>query len=139
MEKEGESRRPARILAVDDSPTSLALLERILRRGGYADVTVTSDSREVPALVASLDPDLLLTDLNMPPPGGFELIEALRRHAPDRPSILVLSGSSAGEIQQRAVAAGAQGLLGKPFRAAELLERVRELLGAQLDGPSTVR
>lgn len=116
----------ARILVVDDSRTALLLLERMLHHGGYQDVTTTSDSTEVMTLVERLRPDVLLTDLTMPPPGGLELIAAVRRLAADeRPAVLVLSGDTWPGTEEKVLAAGARGVLVKPFDVSELLARCR--------------
>lgn len=119
----------ARILLVDDSSTALLLLERMLHHGGYQDVISTTDSTEVMTLVERLRPDVLLTDLTMPPPGGLELIAAVRTLSPDeRPAVLVLSGDTRPGTEAAVLAAGAQGLLTKPVGVAELLARVTELI-----------
>jgi len=67
----------ARILVVDDQESNVLLLERLLERWGYSDVTSTTNSRDVPDLYAQTDPDLLLLDLQMPAPDGLELLEQL--------------------------------------------------------------
>lgn len=119
----------ARILLVDDSRTALLLLERMLHHGGYQDLISTTDSTEVMTLVKRLRPDVLLTDLTMPPPGGLELIAAVRTLSPDeRPAVLVLSGDTRPGTEAAVLAAGAQGLLTKPVGVAELLARVTELI-----------
>lgn len=129
MTETGSSERGvARILVVDDS-LAVTLLVRVLEHGGYRDVTGTTDSTEIVALVDRLSPDLLVTHLTMPPPGGMELIVALsRRTAQERPAILVLSGDTRPETQQRVLPAGAQAVITKPFELAELLARVAELI-----------
>jgi CheY-like chemotaxis protein len=65
-----------RILVVDDEPANTRLLESLLGRWGYA-VTTTNDSDEALGLVVRTDPDLVLLDLTMPPPDGFELLRVL--------------------------------------------------------------
>src|SRR5688572_10456959 len=67
----------AQILIVDDEPENLALLEDILKQAGYANTITTSDSSEVVALCASTTPDLMLLDLHVQDPDGFEVMEQL--------------------------------------------------------------
>src|SRR4051794_39722667 len=68
----------ARILVVDDQDSNVRLLERLLDRWGYTAVTLTTDSRQVAELYARNDPDLLVLDLQMPAPNGYELLEELQ-------------------------------------------------------------
>lgn len=123
-----------RILVVDDSEIALLLLQQMLHHGGYADVTTTTDSTQVMTLVERLRPDVLLTDLTMPPPEGLELLAAVQRlPADERPAVLVISGDTRPETADKVWAAGAQGVLTKPFDVAELLDTVRKLIGPQPD------
>src|ERR1019366_8583982 len=69
----------ARILVVDDQESNVRLLER----WGYSNVISTTCSAEVPELFSRMNPDLLLLDLLMPPPDGFELLEELQRATQD--------------------------------------------------------
>jgi two-component system chemotaxis response regulator CheY len=74
------------------------------------------------------EPDVIITDINMPKLDGFGLIERLRadgRHG-DRP-ILVLSTESADEMKARARAAGATGWIVKPFDAVKLASAIRRV------------
>lgn len=74
--------RDARLLIVDDEPENLALLEEIFGNEGFQQVLSTVDATQVPALVQSYRPDLVLLDLRMPDVDGYSLlglIEAQRR------------------------------------------------------------
>jgi PleD family two-component response regulator len=62
--------REAKILLVDDHEDGVALLTQILQKAGYANVFSTTDSRETVRMCEELDADLLILDLNMPPPSG---------------------------------------------------------------------
>jgi putative two-component system response regulator len=120
----------ARILVVDDQPANVTLLERMLESWGYDDVTGTTRSHEVPDLCATLDPDLLLLDLQMPAPDGFELMEILAPridHAPRMP-VLVLTADITAATRQRALAAGASDFLSKPLDPTEVRLRIANLL-----------
>jgi len=120
----------ARILIVDDEPANVRLLERMLETAGYLNRRSTTDPRQVPALYAEFQPDLILLDLMMPYLNGFAVIEQLRRHiaVADDVAILLLTADSSQEIKERALALGATGFLTKPFERVELLLRLQSLL-----------
>jgi putative two-component system response regulator len=128
----------ARILVVDDLQTNVRLLEEVLESAGYPNVIGTTDSSEVLELCDETEPDLLLLDLQMPPPDGFELLERLRPRTSvaARLPVLVLTADITPEAKRRALSLGARDFLTKPFDFTEVLLRVRNLLetrGLELD------
>jgi putative two-component system response regulator len=117
-----------KILIVDDQRSNVRLLEQTLRRAGYAAVSATIDSREVAALHAEHDYALILLDLQMPQVDGFEVLEQLGAIRPEHPvTVLVISADPSQ--MPAALAAGADGFLGKPFRLPDVVERVQSMLG----------
>jgi putative two-component system response regulator len=120
----------AKILIVDDQQPNLTLLERMLEQWGYEHVTTTTQSHEVPNLCAALDPDLLLLDLQMPKPDGFELMEILepRIIAAPRLPVLVLTADATTPTRQRALSVGASDFLSKPLDPIEVRLRIANLL-----------
>ena len=109
------------VLVADDDDAVRALIARILRGSGYTVLEARS-SDEAMALGDGLE--LLVADLVMPSTGGVELAEAMRARIPGL-HVLFTSGycrigSSFGPDDP---------LLAKPFTAAELLLRVRQLVG----------
>jgi putative two-component system response regulator len=120
----------ARILVVDDQATNLRLLERLLRREGYRDIELSTESSRTVALCERLEPDLLLLDLHMPAPDGFAVLARLAAHRPPRGAmpVLVLTGDHTKETRQKALALGARDFLSKPFEPVEVGLRIRNLL-----------
>ncbi|WP_232797103.1 response regulator [Blastococcus atacamensis] len=117
----------ASVLVVDDNADMRAYLARLL--GPLWSVRTTADGAEALAAVAERQPDLVLTDVMMPRIDGFELLRALRadpatRHIP----VIMLTARAGQEASVEGLEAGADDYLAKPFRAAELLARVRVAL-----------
>ena len=118
---------PPLILLADDSREILAFLsDTILKPAGYA-VQAVSDGQSALSLVRELQPDLLVTDQNMPNLTGLELIRRVRAERPHFPAILITAeGSEALAIE--ALRAGASDYLVKPFEAEQLLAAVGRAL-----------
>ena len=116
------------ILTVDDSPSMRALLRNALAGEGYA-VTAAEDGVDALERIDGAEPDLVITDINMPRMDGFGLIEAVRGHARwGNLPILVLSTEFSDEKKQRARSAGATGWIVKPFDPPKLAAAVRRVL-----------
>jgi signal transduction histidine kinase len=122
--------RGSRILLVDDEPESLRLVEWILHRAGFRELSCTSEPREVAELFRVVRPDLVLLDLQMPEMSGFEVMEELRPLVPagSRLPVLVVTGDGTVQARQRALAGGARDFVSKPFDPVELVLRIRNLL-----------
>ena len=120
----------SKILIVDDEPANVALLELILEHTHEYETRSTTDPREVLALVAAFEPDLILLDLSMPHLSGFEVMERLRAILPPGVylPVLVLTADATRETKSRALAGGAHDFLTKPFENQEVLLRCRNLL-----------
>jgi adenylate cyclase len=116
----------ARILVVDDVPQNVRLLEAVLEPRGY-DVVTAHDGETALRLVESAGPDLVLLDVMMPPPDGYEVCRRLRDR--DETALLpVIMVTSSGAEKTKAIQSGADDLIEKPFSHDELLIRVRSLL-----------
>ena len=104
------------MLVVDDDPQALRYMRSILKDAGYVPL-VTGDPNELPDLLRTHQPDLVLLDLLLPGPDGVELLERLPALA-DRPVIL-LFGYGREETMARALEAGAADYIVKPFSPTE--------------------
>lgn len=117
------------VLAVDDSRTMRDLLRVALVPRGF-DVHLATDGEDALEVLASIAPDVIITDINMPRLDGFGLIANLRaREHTRRTPIIVLTTESAPELRERARSAGATGWIVKPFDEAKLVAAVRRVAG----------
>ena len=113
------------VLVVDDDEGIRSLLARILSTNGYG-VDFASDGSTALAAVKSTLPDVVLLDLNIPEPDGFEVCRRLKLDAATRLTpVIIVSGLDAREDRVKGLAAGADDFLTKPVDTAELLARVR--------------
>ena len=125
-----EGRRPAagRVLAVDDDPTVLLVLEAILGDAGF-EVAVLEDPLAVWAALERTRPDLMVCDVDMPGLDGIDLCRTVRADARwQRLPLLFLTGHGDAETVSRLFAAGADDYVSKPVLGPELLARVRNRL-----------
>lgn len=128
------------ILIVDDSPIMCRFLGLFLEK--KFEVISYTNSVEALALIESgFEPDLVVTDLNMPTLTGIELIGSIRKVLPLVP-VLVVSGVKESIERIKALHAGADDFLTKPFHPAELEVRVSKLIEKgvhQIQEPNRVR
>ncbi len=117
------------ILAVDDSRTMRDLLRAALAPHGF-DVQLANDGEHGLEVLETVDPDVIITDINMPKLDGFGFIKGVRERAElQRTPILVLTTESAPELKERARNAGATGWIVKPFDETKLVAAVRRVAG----------
>ena len=121
------TRRPARILVVDDNADMRGYISRLLAERW--DVEVVSNGMLALDAVRRQPPDLVLADVMMPELDGFGLLQAIRTDAALRLIPVILLSARAGEeATAEGLSAGANDYIVKPFSARELLVRVASTL-----------
>lgn len=117
------------ILVVDDSSVMRKIVIRSIRQAGYGDheVEQAEDGAEGLEKTKSFNPDVILSDWNMPNMNGLEFVEALRAEGIDVPFGFVTSESTP-EQKAQGMAAGASFLLSKPFTADDLAAQLGHYL-----------
>ena len=119
--------RPPKILVVDDVPENVRLLEAVLVSRGY-EVVTANDGRAALERVQTAEPDLILLDVMMPGLDGYAVCSQLRANDDTAVLPVIMVTSSIGQEKTKAIEAGADDFIPKPFNHDELLTRVRSLL-----------
>jgi putative two-component system response regulator len=116
------------VLIVDDLVANREVIARFLVLDGY-ELAFASDGQEALDAVARMPPDLILMDVTMPGVDGFEACRTLKQQAATRlvPVVLITALHDA-DNRMRAIDAGADDFLSKPFNGLELRARVRSLI-----------
>jgi DNA-binding NtrC family response regulator len=109
-----------RVLVVDDEAAALTSLSELLVEQGYS-VETAADGSKALARLDELDPDVVLTDLDMPGMDGLELLRRLRSEGRQEPSVVVMSAFGNTDEAVTALREGAAQYLEKPLNTAELL------------------
>jgi len=115
-------------LVADDDDQNARLLVRILEHGGFGKIEHTTDSAKVLALCEETTPDLLLLDVSMPSPNGFEILASLGERGALNPVVVMLTGHDHPSIERRALELGAAAVVGKTTSMDELLEKIDVVL-----------
>lgn len=118
------------ILVVDDEPGAAQLMTQVLKSEG-AVVKTASDARTASALFTAWQPDVLVLDIGMPGEDGYSLVRRLRSalEPGSRPiPAVAVTGYASSADRDRALAAGFDAHLTKPFDVDELLDVLERLL-----------
>lgn len=116
------------ILVVDDSDTVRKMVEFVLKTKGYA-VEGARDGLDALERLERETYDLVILDVNMPRISGVKFLETVRSEpCRARPPVLILTTEGQERDRDRALAAGADDYMSKPFKPTELLARVGKLL-----------
>jgi signal transduction histidine kinase len=122
----------SRILIVDDSDDDIEMLRRILATEGTV-IRAVVDSMQAERAFAEFEPDLVLLDLHMRPPDGFEILRRLRaaRAGLGYLPVIVMTGDVGQAARNSALDLGADDYLTKPLDRQEVVLRVKNLLSAR--------
>ncbi len=119
---------PPHILIIEDDYANRLLFSDYLTFAGFT-VSALADGLRLQQTLADLSPDLLVLDLGLPDPDGYQLLEMLQTPAGGlRLPVVVVSGYAFLENQERAFALGVCRYLVKPVRLKELVQTIREVL-----------
>ncbi|GAA5007828.1 hypothetical protein GCM10023206_14070 [Acinetobacter puyangensis] len=119
------------VMVVDDSVTVRKVTSRLLERNGF-DVVTAKDGVEAIEKLASITPDLMLLDIEMPRMDGFEVANYIRHDSQHKHLPIIMITSRTGEKhREHAFSLGVNDYMGKPFQEAELLDNIHKILGME--------
>jgi len=119
----------ARVLIVEDDPTTVQLIEFLLRKNNF-EVLIAQDGVEALKISREKKPDLILMDVMMPKMDGIEAIEKLQESEETQEIPIVILSALGQEMDvMRGLQAGASGYIVKPFSPQELLDEIKTRLG----------
>ncbi|MEM1416387.1 MAG: hybrid sensor histidine kinase/response regulator [Myxococcota bacterium] len=116
----------ARVLHIEDDPHSRRLVEKLLVAGGHEVVEATGGLEGI-RLAATLHPDLVLVDINVPDLDGYEVTLRLKA-MPHLEAVPVVAITAEGD-RQTSLAVGADGFIAKPIDARRFVATVERFLG----------
>jgi CheY-like chemotaxis protein len=113
------------VLVADDNDVAQRLCKRVLEKAGYA-VLIAADGLQAVDVALSQHPSMILMDVAMPGIDGLEAMRRIKAEVPALP-IVIASAHSMASDTERFLAAGADKVLSKPFRLADLIAIVDKL------------
>ena len=117
-----------KILIVDDDKGATGLIETVVLSVGYEPIVVNESSKAMD-VAKRINPDLILLDLMMPQPTGFQLCRMLRATPGFRfTPIIIITALDDTDSKLVAFGAGANDYITKPFHVGDLLEKMRGFL-----------
>lgn len=118
------------ILVVDDFKTMLKIIESLLKQLGFKNIDEAMDGKEALEKMKSKRYDLILSDWNMEPMSGLDLLKSIRGNPDTKklPVILITAESKVENIMA-AKQAGVNNYIVKPFNAVTLKEKLTAVLG----------
>lgn len=115
------------VLVVDDSAFDRRLAGGLLTRGGEWEVKYAEDGAKALAMICELQPDIVLTDLQMPELNGLELVQAVKEQHPRIPVVL-MTGQGSETIAVEALQQGAASYVPKNSLSSILTETISRVL-----------
>ena len=119
------------VLVVDDSQTMTTIISKLVREVGFSDIDQVNDGPAALARLREKKYGLVLSDWDMRPMNGTELIQQIRKD-PMYSSTLVIMITAKGDADVSWLS-GADGYLTKPFEAHDLKEKIEEVTSLRAD------
>ena len=132
----GDPDHPHRILVVDDHPENRALLRMLLEQIGFS-VKCAENGLQAVELNKKWEPHLIWMDMRMPVMDGYEATKTIRQakggkpEGQGQPIIIALTASAFNEDREAVLSAGCDDFVRRPFREAEILDKIQEHLGVE--------
>ena len=127
--KTKKSVREAKVMIIDDEQLVVKVVKRYLSAEGYANFVTVNDSRQALEKIGEEQPDVILSDIQMPHVSGLDILRARQKNVElTSIPVLILSGSSEQHVMREALELGATDFLAKPVDPSALSLRVQNAL-----------
>ncbi len=123
-----------KILIVDDEPQIVSLIKSRLEANHY-EVLTASDGEEGLQKFEDEKPDVIILDIGMPKVDGYTFVLRLKQ-MPDVKTLPIIILTARAKMQDLFKIEGVKDYLLKPFKAEELLEKIKQHIGSAQDTPS---
>lgn len=127
-----------RVVIVEDDPDVAMYSKTVLEKRGDCVVVTLADARLAASVVADFQPDVLLTDIELPGMSGLELIQQVRQVRPNLP-VIVMTAHASVDYAITALRYDANEFLTKPVSSADLVGHVTRLAAAAREAASAAR
>ncbi|MDD3365534.1 MAG: response regulator [Syntrophomonas sp.] len=119
---------PIKVMAVDDSPITRKMIRKALEPEGFYFVGEAGNGRDAVEMYSKIQPDIITMDVTMPIMDGLDAAGAIKQINPAQ-RIIMLSAMGDDDIIKDAKSRGINHFCSKPFKAAEMVEKVLEVMG----------
>jgi len=117
-------------LIVDDQPSIRTLLRTSLRQLGIDKISECCDGEEAWNVLRAYQPDLVISDVNMPKMDGVALLRAVRGNPPTaKMAFIMLTSRAEAKLVQDAIALGVNNYIVKPFTFGALKKKIEAVIG----------
>jgi CheY-like chemotaxis protein len=121
----------SQVMVVDDDPEIVTFLATLLELEDIESQVATSAAAALSLIERGARPQLILLDIAMPDRDGLDLCRSLKKDPRTRDvPVFVVSARPGKDVVERALAAGAEEFIRKPFENQELIARIRDRLAA---------
>ena len=128
MPEDSNGSESVTVLVADDNEVAQRLCKRVLEKAGYV-VLIAGDGLQAVDMALAQQPAMILMDVAMPGIDGLEAMRRVKAQLPGMP-VVIASAHSMASDRERFLAAGADSVLSKPFRLADLVSIVDSLAKA---------
>jgi two-component system chemotaxis response regulator CheY len=119
---------PIKFMAVDDSPITRKMIRKALEPEGFCFIGEAGNGRDALELYSKIQPDIITMDVTMPIMDGLDAAGAIKKINPAQ-RIIMLSAMGDNDIIADAKSRGINHFCTKPFKAAEIVDKVLEVMG----------
>ncbi|WP_404419945.1 response regulator [Marinospirillum sp.] len=116
-----------RVLIVDDTSVMRSLLKQIIKSKGFDVVGEAGDGHQALKLFRELKPRVVCLDIEMPEMNGLDVLARIKEEAPQT-GVVMITGDSQASSVKKAIAAGANGYIVKPFNGTRVMEAIQKAM-----------